>query len=299
MTLRRLTLTLALTLAAGAAWAAETVKIDTAVQKRLGVATAPLAGARRSATVAGFARVVDVGPLALLDADLTAAIAAAAASRAEANRSKLLNAADATVSTKAAQAAEAQARADASRVLLLRRRLGLEWGPALARLSDASRGRLIADLAAGRSALLRIDAAAPPLGLVAANLDLGPAGSARAVVLGPARTSDPRYQVAGVFARVSGPQALRLPLGLSVPATLTAGAPQSGVILPRSALYRAGGRTTVFIRKDAQSFEQRTVEGGVSDPGGLFAARGFAPGEAVVIEGAAALAAAASPPEPE
>lgn len=298
MTLRRLALTAILAFVTSAAQAAQTVKLGVAVQKRLGVATAPLAAARRKTTVAGFARVVDVGPLALLDSDLSAALAAAAASRAEADRSKLLNAADATVSAKAAQAAVAQARADAARVLLLRRRLGLEWGPTFARLSDAARGRLIADLSAGRTALVRIDAAAPPLGLTMADLDLGAGGAARAVVLGPARTSDPRYQVAGVLARVSGPNALRLPLGLSVPATLSTGAAQTGVILPRSALYRQGGQTTVYIRKDAQTFEQRAVVGGVSDPAGLFAPHGFAPGEDVVVDGAAALAAAATPPEP-
>lgn len=295
----RFSLALALLLSAGTTQAAEPVKLDAAVQKRLGIVTAPLAASRRNTTLNGFARVIDATPLAQLDSDLSVAIATAAASRAEAVRAKALNAQDATLSTKAAQAAEAAARADAAKLLLLRRRLGLEWGPALARLSDAGRAGLIANLASGRAALVRIDAAAPPRGLRAAQIDLGANGSARAVVLGPARTGDPRYQVAGFLAQVSGPQALMLPVGLSAPAALSAGEAQMGVILPRSALYRTGGKTTVFIRKDAASFEQRTVEGGLSDPSGLFASRGFSPGEAVVVEGAAALAAAAAPPEPE
>jgi hypothetical protein len=290
---------LALSLAAGAALAAEApeglVKLDAATQKRIGVVTAPLAAARRSAAATGFARVIDTAPLALLDSDLSGAIAAASASRAEATRAKALHAADATLSAKAVEAAEAQARTDDAKLLLLRRRLGLEWGPAFAKLSDAARGRLIAELAAGRTALVRIDAMAPPPGLKSAEIELGAGGSAHAVVLGPARTSDPRLQTVGLIAQVTGPQAMNLPVGLSAPVTLSAGAAQAGVVLPRSALYRSGGETTVFIRKDAGSFERREVEGGMSDPSGLFAPKGFAPGEAVVVEGAAALAAAVAP----
>ena len=133
-------------LIAGQALAADgaAVTVDAPTQKRIGVVTAPLAAARRSATVNGFARVLDAAPLATLDTDLQAAVATAAASAAEAQRSQSLFAADATVSAKAAQAAQAQARADASKVRLLRMRLGLEWGPAFARMSDAARGRLLA-----------------------------------------------------------------------------------------------------------------------------------------------------------
>ena len=68
------------------------------------------------------------------------------------------------------------------------------------------------------------------------------------------------------------------------------------MILPRSALLRLGGQTLVYVRKDAVSFERREALGGVSDPQGLFVIRGFTPGEAVVIEGASALHAAANPP---
>jgi len=63
--------------------------------------------------------------------------------------------------------------------------VGLEWSPALARFSDARRGKLIDDIAAGRAALVRIDAAS---GLTqfsgSASIAL-PSGPVHATILGP------------------------------------------------------------------------------------------------------------------
>jgi hypothetical protein len=273
------------------------LNMDAVTQTRLGITTAPLQSAHRSATVSGFARALDPTPLAQLDSDITAAVAALAASQAEAARTKALNAADQTVSKQAAETAAAQARADAAKLTLLRRRVGLEWGPALARLSDASRSKLVADIAAGRMALVRIDAAG---GLSqfsgSASLDLGPGGHATATILGPTRTSDPRLQSTGLLARVSGAQAMQLGAGAVVPATIAFGAGANGVVIPREALLRGGGEIFVYVRRDAGSFERRTVSGGVSDPAGLFTAQGFHPGEPVVVAGASQLFAAQSAP---
>ena len=291
----------ALTLATGlAAQAAGTaLKLDAATERRLGVAVAPLKAERRSASVAGFARGLDAVPLASLDADVAAAAAALAASQAEAVRARALNAADETISKRAAEAAVAQARADAARLTLLRRRLGLEWGPGVAKLSDAQRGRLVADLAAGRAGLVRLDLpaqAAPSRG--SASLDLGPAGHATAAVLGVARGGDPRLQTPGLLAVVRGSQALQIGVGTVVPATLGAGAAAEGVVLPRGALLRNGGRTYAYVRLGPGQFERRAVNAGLSDPAGLFVSAGFRPGEAVVTAGAAQLFAAETPAKP-
>lgn len=284
---------------AAAVLAAETtplVTVDPATQARIGVATAPLAAEHRVPVVAGFARGLDPGPLAVLDGDIAVAAATAQASRAEAARARALNRADATVSTKAMEQAAAAAQADAAKLTLLRRRLGLEWGPAVQRLSDAARGRLVARLARGDAALIRIDlpggAGADAL---SAQIDLGSAGTANAQILGPARTADPRLQTTGLLALVAGRQARLFGVGVAAPATLSAGSAAQGVVLPRSALLRSQGRTLVYVRKDATSFEQRRAEGGVPVPAGLFVAHGFAPGEAVVVQGASALNAAQHP----
>lgn len=288
-------------LAAGsAAPAAEAavVKMDAATQARLGVATAPLAPARHSAAVTAFARAVDAGPLAALDADIAAAAAALQASRAEATRTRALNDADQTVSAKAAEQAAAQARSDAAKLALLRRRVGLEWGAAIAVLSDARRARLIADIAGGRAALVRIDApAGPAASRGTATIDLGAAGRVEAVILGPSRTGEPRLQSTGVLALVRGRASTALGLGVVAPASLAAGAEVAGVIIPRSALIRTDGETFAYVRRDAGSFERRQVGAAASDPRGLFAPMGFHPGEVVVVSGAAKLLTAEKPAE--
>jgi hypothetical protein len=290
---------LSLTLAAGPALAepAGLLKMDAATQTRLGVVTEPLQAAHRTAATTGFARALDAGPLAQLDSDIATAVAALAASQAEAARTKALNGADQTVSKQAAEAAASQARQDAAKLLLLRRRVGLEWSPALARLSDARRGKLVADIAAARAALVRIDSAQ---GLSqargTAEIDLGSGGRVRAAILGPARVGDPRLQATGVLALVSGPQASQFGSGTVAPATISQGPGADGVVIPRAALLRNGGQTFVYLRRDPGDFERRAVPAGQSAPEGLFVTSGFRAGEAVVTQGAAQLFAAQSAP---
>ena len=298
--LRALALALGLSLAAPGLADSVALKIDAATQVRLGIATAPLAAASRAATAKGFARALDAVPLATLDADIATAAAALSASQAEAARTRVLNAADQTVSKKAAEAATAQARADAARLGLLRRRLGLEWGPSIQDLSDVRRGRLVAELAAGRATLVRIDSATGLSHLRgSAAIDLGGGKVARAAILGPARVGDPRLQSTGLLALVSGPQAMALGVGAVAPASISMGAGASGVMIPRAALLRTGGQTVAYVRKDAGSFERRPIVGGLSDPAGLFAPSGFRAGEQVVVKGAAQLFAAETPSRAE
>lgn len=291
---------LVLTLGAGLAapslcGAATVVKLDPATQRRLGIETVPLAAEARTASVSGFARVLDAIPLASLDADIAQATAALAASRAEAARTRALNADDQTVSRRVADAAAAQAGADAAKLQLLRRRLGLEWGPVIARLSDARRSALVNDLAAGRAALVRIDLPAGPAQPGgSAVIDLGPGGRAEAALLGPTRTGDPRLQTTGLLGIVRGPAALRLGLGIVAPATLRGAAATRGVVIPRAALLRTAGQTFAYVRRDG-GFERRPLAGALADPGGLFVTGGFRPGEAVVVSGAAKLFAAETP----
>jgi hypothetical protein len=275
------------------------VKLDAATQARLGIATAPLQAARRAASTSGFARALDPAPLAQLDADITGAVATLAASQAEANRTKALNAADQTVSRQAAEAAAAQARGDAAKLKLLRRRVGLEWSPALARFSDARRGKLIDDIAAGRAALVRIDAASGLTQFSGSATIALPSGPVRATILGPTRVGDPRLQATGLLALVSGPAAVQLGTGAVAAATVSSGAGADGVVIPRTALLRTAGQTYVYIRKDAGDFERRLVPAGATDPQGLFVTSGFKAGEPVVIAGASQLFAAQIKPKGE
>lgn len=291
--IRAFVLTLSLVLVAPAQAGSVVLTIDAATQARLGIATAPLAATRRASVAKGFAHGLDAVPLATLDADIAVATATLVASDAEAVRSRALNAADQTVSKKTAEAATAQARADAARLGLLRRRLGLEWGPSIQALSDVRRGRLIADLAAGRATLVRIDSATGLSHLRgSAAIELGGGQVAYAAILGPARVGDPRLQSTGLLALVSGPQAMALGVGAVAPASISMGTGANGVMIPRAALLRTGGQTVAYIRKDAGSFERRPILGGLSDPAGLFAPSGFRAGDQVVVKGAAQLYAA-------
>ena len=271
------------------------VELDAATQKRLGVAVAPLAAARYAGTISGFARVLDPVPLATLDSDLLAAQAAARASAAEAARTKALAAADATISLKTAQAAQAQASADAAKLALLRRRVGLEWGSAFA--SDGVRARLLADLATGRAALVRIDAPAGAANARGVQLELSGGERVSVAPLGSARTADTRLQSGGLIGVVRGPAAARLAAGLTAPAVLTGPVGTTGIVAPRSAVMRAQGKVFIYVRQDATHFERRVLTGVVPQADGLFAAGGARPGESVAISGAAAIFAAENAPK--
>jgi hypothetical protein len=284
------------TIAAGAEAPIKPVKLPVEIQRKLGLMVQPLLAATRTEKLSGFIRVLDPGPLAQLDSDIQAAEIALAASAAQAARANALNADGQAVSTKALQGAQAQARADASKLASLRRRLALEWGAGLTRMSEKARGVLIEDLASGRAALVRIDTTSGQgqTGLKAATLDCGSLGVFHAVVLGAARTADPRLMSPGLIARVDGKAAATLSAGLNIPVTLTASGPVQGVVAPRAALLRSGGETWVYVRIADDSFVRKPIEAGITDPEGLFVRTGLRPGEAVVTTGSAALFAAES-----
>ncbi|CAN5372136.1 hypothetical protein BH10PSE2_BH10PSE2_04310 [soil metagenome] len=282
----------------GAAEAPPPAAMTTPAQARLSVQTARLVASTYAPSVAGYARVIDAVPLATLESDLSAALATAAASQAEASRARTLNGEDQMVATKVAEAAVATARADQAKVRLFRQRLGLEWGPGIAALSDSQRAGLVQALATGNAVLLRIDAATPSAGLGSVTLDLGPLGTAQARILGPARTADPRLQSSGRLALVTGPRAQSLGVGLVLPVHLPAGASSSGVIAPDSAVLRAEGSSWVYIRTGAETFARRQLVQPAPVEGGLFVVSGLTAGDVVAIHGASALYAAEQAADP-
>jgi hypothetical protein len=306
MTLRpagRLVAPLVMLLAFGAATVARAdaddkavkpVKLAAATQAKLGLKSEPLKAETSAAVLSGFVKVLDPGPLAQLDSDIDAAGAAAQASQAEFERSQALNKDGQAVASKQVEAAKAQAHADATKLALLHRRVGLEWGDGVGRLSGRQRAQLLADIGAGRAALVRIDT---PSGeglasLKSVDIDLGPLGKVRATVLGTARNADPKLLSPGLIATARGPGVRSLSIGLSAPVKLTASAPVRGVLVPRAALLRSGGETWVYVRTASDTFLRKAVDNGRSDASGLFAPEGLKAGEQVVTQGAAALFAA-------
>ena len=213
------------------------VRLPPQEQSHLGLRTIRLAGVNRSGEIDGFAKVLDPGPLAQLVSDLQTALAAYAASSAEAARAKSLHSRDLGVSAKDTEAAVAQSTSDALRVTQLRRRLGLEWGPGVARLSDAERNRLVDELAKGTAALVHVDTHnnTGQMGAKRVRIDVG-ADSVVGVVIGPARAAEPRLQSSGLIVKVTGPSAILLSTGLTQSAHIATQDPQSGVIVPRLGL---------------------------------------------------------------
>jgi len=296
MILRLATLT-ALLIAAPAA-SSDPVRLDALTQTRLQIRTAPVEVAHALAAVDGFATVQDPSPLIQLLGDLKAAEATATASQAEAARTAALSK-DATVAEKTAEAAKAQSLADQAKLAALKQRVGIEWGAAFARLSDGDLTALSHDLAMAEAAIVRIDTPSGT-GLNTARsaiLDLGPLGSANARVLGVARTADARLQSPGLITVVTGPQATYLSTGLAVKARLYGGGASDGLLIPNAALVRANGQVFAYVKTGRVTFEKRVVARVRIASDGLVVQSGFHIGDAVVVQGAAALLAAeAAPP---
>jgi hypothetical protein len=268
------------------------VALSAEAQQRLGIRTTVLAAHNHSAQVAAFAKVLDPGPLAALESDLDAQIAAAAASGAEAARTAVLAKSGESVARKDAEAAQAQAKGDQAKLTLLRRRIGLEWGPGVARLSDARRIALIRSLSAGQAALVQVDTPnneGQP-GARSVEIDIGDS-SVRAEVLGHSRNAEPRLQSSGLICLVSGPKAVLFSIGLIQSARINTSSAVAGVVVPRSAVVRFRGSDWAYV-STPQGFERRLLQAPEPQPDGIFTPSGIAPGEAVVVEGVAGLFAA-------
>ena len=262
------------------------VTLETAVQARLGVKTAVLKSERRSAQIDAFAKVLDPGPLAQLETDFDSAQASAA----EAKRTMALHQSGSAVAAKDAEAAEAQAKNDAQHVLILRQRIGLEWGPGMQKLSDARRRDLIHALANGQAALVHIDTPNNEGQDKARSveIDIGD-GQAHGELMGAARAAEPRLQSSGLIAVVRGKSAILLSVGLIQSAHINTPASAPGVVIPRTAVIRFSGSDWAYVRRGPQGFERRRLDTPTPGESGLFVTKGFSPGDELVVQGAAEL----------
>ncbi len=266
------------------------VAVSPATQKVLGITTVALHPVQRKTQIAAFAKVLDPGPLAQLCSDLFAAEAAAAASRAEAQRSVALHAADSNMSAKDTEAAIAQAKSDETKRQLLRQRLGLEWGPGIARLSDPKLRELVRALAGGLAALVHVDTPSNEGQKDAHTIDIDiGTDSVKGTVLGPARVAEPRLSSSGLLAEISGPLSVRLSVGLIQSAHIDTGTPVKGILLPREALVRFRGLTWAYVKQGSDQFQRRPVQDGIPEDGGLFVPQGFSSNQEVVGSGSAML----------
>lgn len=264
-----------------------TVHLEPDQQRRAGITTASPVSGSAPTVQSAYARALDVGPLAAIDAEISAASAAASASRAEALRLAGLAAQDQSASARSVEAARAQAIADQARVDLASRRIGLEFGPGMARLGPGQRRALLAEIAAGRAALIRIDR---PGGSVAGRVRIMDGNlSTIPVLLGAASMSDARLQSAGMLAVVRGPVAAVATGGRVLAATVETDAAESGTILNRDSLVRWRGGLWAYVQTGPDTFVRRELSDARSVEDGWFVPAGFTSADKVVAAGAGVL----------
>ncbi|MEP6784728.1 MAG: hypothetical protein ABI898_03195 [Sphingomonadales bacterium] len=270
--------------------AVEGITLDGAAAARSGVRTATLTAGSTHVETRGFARALDVGPLAAIDAEVQANVAAAAASQAEVERLTILYRADQSASLRAVEAARAQAIADRAKASASRHRVAFEYGPGLSQLGSGGIRSLVADVATAGAALVRIDiqGAALALGSTVRLED----GNARAIVrtIGSAAAADSKLQTAGALAIVRGPFARQLLSGRVVPAIVAQGPATNGVLVPRGAIVRWQGTRWAYRRAANGSFERvELTDGQPAETGWLVTGGDLHAGDVIAVEGAGAL----------
>jgi hypothetical protein len=255
---------------------------------RLGVRTAALSVTTTRGMSGGFARSLDVAPLAAILAEVDAARASAAASQAEAGRLETLYRQDVSTSRRSVETARAQALADSSRVRLAEQRIGLEFGAGLMRMGPGALRQLVSEIAAGRAALVRIDVPGADLPSGSA-IEIGEPGAGMLVhVLGPAAVADARLQSAGVLAVVRGPMARQAQAGRILPARASSSGAVAGVLVPRDAIIRFQGRMWVF-RQNGRKFDRVALTDPQPVANGWVVRDGLKADDVIATSGAAGL----------
>ena len=264
--------------------------VDARTQAAAGIKVAPVAAAQSTTSRSGYARAIDLSPLAALASDAETARAAVTASRKEVDRLKALTAQDQSAAPKDLEAAQAQLAADRAKLTLACQKVGLDFGAGLARLGCDAMSGLVHDAARGQAALVRIDMTQglPP---ATGTIMIGESSEATAArILGPAVNAEALLQTAGVLALVRGPSAARLAVGRVLSVHLPDGGATKGVLVPRTALMRADGGQFVYRPRDNDHFARVALTGGSPMAGGwFFSGSALKPGDPIVVSGATTL----------
>lgn len=256
------------------------VRLDVDGVRRAGVRSAVVERAERRAEVEAFGRALDPLPLVEMRQARAAAATAATLARTEYERVARLHRDDQNASTRDLETARAALDKATVDLTSASARLTLGWGAA-ADAGDA----VIDGLVAGRLAVVRVDL---PAGVV---LTVPPTavtiGGRAAQVLGPAPTVDPLVQGDAWLALVDGDP----PRPGAVLPVLVAREPEPtvGVAVPATALVWVDGHPTLYAEPAPGEFERRTVTLGARAGDGWIVMAGVAPGERVVVAGAARL----------
>jgi hypothetical protein len=266
------------------------VALDADQRDKLGVEIGAAQSATFAPSVEGPARVADAQLVIGAMAELGQAEADVRTSQAALKRARDLFNNDAAVSAETLEAAERQAAADEARLRVARARATLSFGASAPWLDAARRETLLAALSAGSTLLV---SASFPSGLADMSpsvLSVRRAGaaaesfSATEVWAGPADAGVPGPTLLALL-----PVAADLSVGERLTASVAAGAPLAGVVVPLSAVVLAGGEPWCYVQTEDELFVRRRVDLGRPLPLGYFQAQGYAAGEPIVVAGAGLL----------
>jgi hypothetical protein len=255
----------------------------------LGLATAKLTATSYRGAVTGYGMVVAFDAIAQSDADLASAEASAAQSQAAAARARELSTGeDAAVSREIYEGAAAKAATDAAAVLLARRKADAAYGTGAPWRSGAQRAAILARLQSGKSVLVKVTfpigaTVAPQRFSVARMGASDKSWNTAATWNAPADATIPGRSL---FALVDGSD---LAQGERVIATIPTGAPQNGVLVPRSALVMGEGDSWAYLKSGEETYVRSRVDTSHPENDGYFVAQGFTPGQEVVTTGAGQL----------
>jgi hypothetical protein len=270
-----------------------TVMLDLAAQQQLGLRDTVLLLRGASPELRAYGQVLDPSSLVTLDGDLSAAEATVLASKAVFERARTLRQSE-MFSPADYDAAEARYHADESRRRQAEQQMAAEWGDWISTQPPADRHALIEQIAERRTAFARVS-------LPAGEFAKPQAQTTRIEVLGheqsplrpkrvlDAPSTDPRTPGPS-FLLLFAPTGFPVRPGDAVTAFFSStGTSVRGVVIPRDAAVRYGGKVWVFMRMSPEQFVRREVSTEQPTGDGWLIRSGFAPGERLVVVGAQAL----------
>ena len=265
------------------------VELPAEQRENLGIQVEPTREVDAPRSWSATAQVVDVAPLVVALGELHSAESAAAASRAEADRSERLYRDDTNIARKALDAANAQAITDEARVRAARAQLLGVWGYAITSMSSPARTALVDDLLSGKASLVRAEQLLPlPADASVSSARISTLDGRRdwsAQWLGPLPQSNATLAGASLL-RVSAPLAVGQLLQASL---VEKGSAIRGASVPAAAVIRWRGAEWVYEETSANHFERREVRTGLRVEGRSLLAGDVKMPVNVVIVGARAL----------
>lgn len=249
------------------------------------VKTVELTSSHEAEKLEGVATILNPDPLLQLDGDIRSAEVAEDFSSGQLVRFRRAT----MLSQQMVAKAEQQAALDAAHLKLLERRLRQTWGDSAPFLDAAARQKLIADISAGKAAIVRFDF--PNLtGGTPRNVRVVPlhGGSETAVeTLWPAPTGNLAMPGVSFFGIIPAGPGLRA----GDRARLIADNPEShpGVVIPNSAIVVYASQSWCYVETGKGKYERMPVILDYPVDGGYLARTGFEPGMRVVVRGASVL----------